>query len=252
MKFDPIQNERVADTIVRQIENLILKGVLSPGEQLPAERELAKSLNVSRPSLREAIGELEGRGLVVAKPGGGNFIAEIVGSAFSKELLDLFTRHQDAVFDYLEFRKEVEANVAAYAAVRATDVDREMFTAKFDAMLQAHEKPDPSQEAEIDIQFHMSIVDAAHNIVMLHMMRSLYDLLRRGVFYNRTILYDIPDVRKKLLNQHRAIYEAIMDRDASRAREAAQEHINFVVHSMRDAERHQKYHEIALKKVSDV
>lgn len=252
MKFKPIQNERVADTIIRQIETLILRGVLSPGEQLPAERDLAKSLDVSRPSLREAIRELETRGLIIAKPGGGNFIAEIVASAFSKELLDLFSRHQDAVFDYLEFRREIEADAASFAAMRATEADREIIRAKFEAMVEAHNKPDPSEEAEIDTQFHMSIVEAAHNIVMLHMMRSIYDLLRRGVFYNRTVLYDISGARTKLLGQHREIYESVMAQDPVRARETAQAHMDFVINSMRDAERYQRRHEIALKKIENI
>lgn len=65
--FQPISQEKVSDAVVRQIESLILDGVLRPGDKLPPERELAKTLDVSRPSLRDALLELETGGLLVAR-----------------------------------------------------------------------------------------------------------------------------------------------------------------------------------------
>jgi GntR family transcriptional repressor for pyruvate dehydrogenase complex len=64
MIFQKIKNPKLAEAVIKQIENLILQGVLRPGDQLPAERELAQHLDVSRPSLRDAIKELETRGLL--------------------------------------------------------------------------------------------------------------------------------------------------------------------------------------------
>jgi GntR family transcriptional repressor for pyruvate dehydrogenase complex len=62
MPFEPIQPEKISQT-VRQIEQLILRGILKPGERLPSERELSERLSVSRPSLREALAELQASGL---------------------------------------------------------------------------------------------------------------------------------------------------------------------------------------------
>lgn len=67
MPFQPVQPEKLSRAVVRQIEQLILRGILRPGEKLPSERDLADKLNVSRPSLREAIGELQERGLLATK-----------------------------------------------------------------------------------------------------------------------------------------------------------------------------------------
>jgi GntR family transcriptional repressor for pyruvate dehydrogenase complex len=61
MPFDPIRSEKLSGAVVRQIELLILRGVLRPGERLPSERDLAERLGVSRPSLREAVAELQGQ-----------------------------------------------------------------------------------------------------------------------------------------------------------------------------------------------
>ena len=69
MIFSKIRNEKVADAVVRHIEDLIVEGVLRPGDRLPAERELAKLLDVSRPSLRDAIKVLEERGLLITRRG---------------------------------------------------------------------------------------------------------------------------------------------------------------------------------------
>lgn len=67
MPFQKVQPEKLSASVVKQIEQLILRGILSPGERLPAERELAERLGVSRPSLRDAIGELQARGLLASK-----------------------------------------------------------------------------------------------------------------------------------------------------------------------------------------
>jgi GntR family transcriptional repressor for pyruvate dehydrogenase complex len=75
MPFHKISAGKIADQIILQVENLILQGVLRPGERLPSERDLAETMDVSRPTLREALADLESRGLIVARPGGGTFVA---------------------------------------------------------------------------------------------------------------------------------------------------------------------------------
>ena len=138
MTFQRIQHTKIAEAITRQVEELILEGVLRPGDQLPPERELAKTLDVSRPSLRDALTYLEERGLLVARQGGGTYVADVMGPVFSQPILELFTKHDKATSDYLEFRLEIEAISARLAAERATDADRKILKRIFDAMLAAH------------------------------------------------------------------------------------------------------------------
>ena len=90
MPFQKVQTEKLSTSVVRQIELLILRGILRPGERLPSERELSERLGVSRPSLREAIADLQERGLLASRAGAGIFVADVVGSAFSKSLVRLF------------------------------------------------------------------------------------------------------------------------------------------------------------------
>ncbi|MEM8751931.1 MAG: FCD domain-containing protein, partial [Pseudomonadota bacterium] len=215
MPFAPIQSEKVSTAVRKQIEALILQGVLRPGERLPAERELAARMEVSRPTVREALAELEERALITVRPGGGAFVAEVLGSAFSPPLIELFATQEAALFDYIEFRRDLEGLAAARAAERATTADRALIRSVFARMLEAHGERSFAKEAEIDTEFHMAVVEAAHNVVMLHMMRSLYELLRRGVFYNRSVIYAEQNSRDTLLDQHRAIHDAVIAGDAA-------------------------------------
>jgi DNA-binding FadR family transcriptional regulator len=130
--------------------------------------------------------------------------------------------------DFLEFRTTVDGVCADYAALRATDADRELLTSCFEAMEKAHETEGATEEADIDADFHLAIAKAAHNEVLSHIMRSLFKLLRKDVFFNRMRLYSHHGSRDLLLNQHREIYEAIIARDPERARSAAKNHLGYV------------------------
>jgi GntR family transcriptional repressor for pyruvate dehydrogenase complex len=245
MPFKKINTDRVAEAIVRQAEELILQGVLRPGDRLPSEREMAEQLDVSRPTLREALAELESRGLITTRPGGGTFIADILGSAFAPPLIELFASHDAALFDYLAFRRDLEGLAAERAAQHATDVDLEIIDGVFKRMEAAAGKRKPDEEAAIDAEFHMAIVEAAHNVVMLHMMRSLYDLLVRGVWYNRNAVYEARASRAALLDQHRAIRDAVCTRNPQAARKAIENHLDFVADALREADRARTREEVA-------
>ncbi|MDP6855205.1 MAG: FCD domain-containing protein [Arenicellales bacterium] len=130
--------------------------------------------------------------------------------------------------DFMEFRTTVDGDSAHYAALRATDADRKLLTSYFEAMEKAHVMEGPAEEADIDADFHLAIAKAAHNQVLLHIMRSLFNLLRKDVFFNRMRLYSHHGSRDLLLNQHREIYEAIIAGDPERARSAAKRHLGYV------------------------
>ncbi len=228
MPFQPIQSDRVSDAVTRQIEQLILRGILRPGDRLPSERDLAERLGVSRPSLREAIADLQERGLLLSKAGSGIFVTDLLTSAFSDPLIALFSRHDEAVFDYLSLRRDMEGLAAERAAQHATDTDLQVIDTIFAKMEAASQKRNPEEEAYIDADFHLAIVEASHNVMMLHMMRALYGLLREGVFYNRSVMFKQRTTRDALLDQHRAINVALQARDAMGARAAVEAHLTFV------------------------
>ncbi len=249
MPFRQVTPEKLSSAVVRQIEMLILRGILRPGERLPSERELADRLGVSRPSLRDAIGSLQETGLLAARPGAGVYVADVLGSAFSPALTQLFARHDEAVFDYLSFRRDMEGLAAERAARLASNTDLQVVQAIFDKMEAAHPARNADAESALDAQFHMAIVEASHNVIMLHMMRSMYDLLRTGVFYNRQIMFKQRTTRSALLDQHRAINDAVQARDPVAARTAVETHLDYVERALRDQQKAERNEDVARQRL---
>ncbi|MDP3195949.1 FCD domain-containing protein [Tabrizicola sp.] len=249
MPFLKVTPEKLSNSVVRQIEQLILRGILRPGERLPSERELADKLGVSRPSLRDAIADLAERGLLVSRAGSGIFVAEMLGSAFSPALAQLFSTHDEAVFDYISFRRDMEGLAAERAAIFGSETDLKLIDTIYRKMEAAHQKRDPSDEAQLDAEFHMAIIEASHNVIMLHMLRSMFDLLRQGVFYNRQMMFRNRITRDQLLDQHRAINAAIQARDPDAARATVAAHMAFVEQAFHDQMRAEKHESIARQRL---
>ena len=235
--FHPIQHSRSAEEVAHQIEGLVLEGVLRVGDRLPGERELALETGVSRPIVREAIKHLEDRGILESRHGGGTYVADVIGTVFSPQISALLASHSRATLDYLEYRREIEAIAARLAASRGTQADRELLSSIVARMEAAHEAEDFEAEARADIEFHSLIGEMAHNLVLLHTLRSCYKLLSEGIFQNRSRLYQTPDGRSKLLAQHRAIHEAIVKGDAVAAEAAARAHITHIIEAPLERER---------------
>lgn len=249
MPFRAVSPEKLSTAVVRQVEELILRGILQPGKRLPSERELATRLGVSRPSLRDAIAQLQDAGLLTARPGAGIFVADVLGSAFSPALAALFARHDEATMDYLSFRRDMEGLAAERAARLGSDTDLAVITAIFTKMELAHDNFDPEEEARLDVQFHMAIIEASHNVVMLHMMRSMYELLRGGVFYNRQIMFKQQTKRAVLLDQHRSIHDALVARNSDGARAAVETHLSYVERALMDQQRADRHEDVARQRL---
>lgn len=250
MTFTKIRQERLSDVIARELEGMIMEGVIAPGDRLPPERELAQEFSVSRPSLRQALQKLETAGLVETRHGGGTYVRDAIGPTIGNSLAEVFQRHPEAALDFIDLRATLDGMSAAYAATRGTEDDRAVITERYKAMEAAHALDDPSEEAERDADFHIAIAEASHNVILLHVVRSLLDLLRKDVIFNRKTLYDRAGAREVLLVQHRAIYKAIMARDADAARRAAAEHMGHVEVVLRERQRFEARAEVAHRRLA--
>lgn len=232
MDVGHIRQRRLSDTIVEQLETMILEGALKPGEKLPAERTLAEQFGVSRPSLREAIQKLIAKGSLISRQGGGNYISKNFGSSFSDPLLPLLETHPEAHHDLLEFRHTLEADCAYYAALRATDVDRNHLKTTFTELMTCYSndsKAGRAEEAAADARFHLAIAEASHNVVLLHTMRGLFNLLESSVLANIDGMHVVKEpTRQALIDQHRDLFNAIIQANADDARRIAGNHIRYV------------------------
>lgn len=130
--------------------------------------------------------------------------------------------------DYFEYRAAVERTAAGLAAVRATEPERQAIRDCLAEMEAAHQVRDADREAEADIELHRLVYAASHNLVILHVMRAFSEMLRRDIFFNRTSLFELAAFRDALLEQHRAIGEAVVAGDAPVAEKATHDHLTFV------------------------
>ncbi|MCH9809159.1 MAG: FCD domain-containing protein [Alphaproteobacteria bacterium] len=238
---------KASEAIAQHIEMLILEGVLRPGEKLISERELAAKLEVSRPTLRDAIAALAARGLLTTTRGG-TYVAQFL-SPVLQPLASLLSDKPEVTQDYFEFRSILEGEAAGLAAVRATEVDRKALEACLEQIEAAHKLDDPAEEAEADVGLHVLVYEISHNVVLLHVMRAMSELLRNEIFYNRQQLYLRPGVREPLYKQHLAIGRAILSGDREAARKAAMDHMRFTRETIDEIRRGESRLEASLHRV---
>lgn len=222
----PIKPKRLSDQVFEQLKDLIFRGHLKPGERLMTERELAQSLGVSRPTVREAINKLVAMHLLEHRQGQGTFVIVPTAGADRNPLAAVINGHDASLMDLLEVRQGLECNAVALAARRATEDDIREIEKSVEEMEAA--VGDGSLGSDADISFHMAIAYATKNIVQIHIMKSLYDLLFYGIQENLQHLYVEPANLDKVLKQHTDILDAIRQHDPDEAYAAMKRHISFV------------------------
>lgn len=228
MAFRPISPKKISAQIAEQIRSSILAGEFSPGDKLPPERELAEMFGASRPSVREALNLLNSSGLVMSYQGGGTIVKSLVETSAGNSLSDLIKGEQERALDVIEVRKCMEAWTSYYAAQRALPDDLRKMEKIVAEMERNLEGMKPSQD--LDANFHIIIAQATHNVVWLHLMQSIFDAMKefqRGVW---RAVYLTEEDHRNLFLHHRAVYEAIRDRDAERARDEMLTHLTFAEH----------------------
>ncbi|WP_080208829.1 GntR family transcriptional regulator, partial [Salmonella enterica] len=151
-----VMPKRLSDEIASRVRALIEEQNLEAGMKLPAERQLALQLGVSRNSLREALAKLVSEGVLVSRRGGGTFV-RWQHETWSEQnivqpLKTLLADDPDYSFDILEARHAIEASTAWHAAMRATSADKEKIRLCFDATL----SEDPDLASQADVRFHLA------------------------------------------------------------------------------------------------
>jgi GntR family transcriptional regulator, transcriptional repressor for pyruvate dehydrogenase complex len=221
--YKAIQASRLYEQIVQQIEESILSGELSEGAQLPAERDLARQFGVSRTAVREAIKALQEKGLVDAFPGRGTFVTNGTSNSMRRSLDRIIKSGETDGWDYLvEVREILEPEIAALAAMRATDQDLATMRDAVQVMNKAASDSDAFIEADLD--FHLALAEAAGNPIVLSLIDSIVGLLRE----QRLRIFRIGGGPERGQFHHRRILDAVKRHDPQGARVAMQAHLSQV------------------------
>lgn len=216
-----------------QLAVLIHRYNINVGDRLPAERKLCELLNTSRPRLRELLKQLSSKGIIQSKVGSGNFLIKppLLWSVDSQlsHVDRLIQEDPDYRFDVQEARSVLEGGAVWYAALRATDQDKQRIHQAYQALLTYQGNNDAEKAADADAQFHLTIAEASHNVVLIQMMRNVFSLLHHNVVLGRKKMYNDPKRAEQLNRQHAAMLTAIDKKKPQAALAAVRHHIEYVV-----------------------
>jgi DNA-binding FadR family transcriptional regulator len=220
MTLDPIISKRLYQQVAERVRRQIETGILTAGDRLPAEKDLAQQLGVSRPTVREALIALEIAGFVEIRTGSGTYICR------RGKLLQPMLDAGPGPFELLHARLLIEGEVASEAAMRATPEDLAAVEATIDEMEQMVLAGDHSRAA--DQRFHVLIANVSGNSVLAELVSSLWQGMFSPMFYKMSELTGLITNQEWALAEHKAIFAALATHDPVGARAAMRRHLKSV------------------------
>jgi GntR family transcriptional repressor for pyruvate dehydrogenase complex len=221
VRIKPLARTSLVDEVVEQIREAIVQGKLQAGQRLPSEAEFTRKLGVSRPVLREAVGRLEGIGLIEVQRGRGMFVGNR-GSLSSclKLVRNALAVSPKELLQFYEFRRAIEAYTARQAAQTATADDIAALTSLCERMDQ--EGQGYEEAIHVDFQFHLKLVELTGNEVIRNVMEVIQGFIMAGM------MQTTPNPRDRASSQrgHLQILDAIRAHDPDAAERAMQAHID--------------------------
>jgi GntR family transcriptional repressor for pyruvate dehydrogenase complex len=230
----PIRKKTVPEEIIHELKSLIDSGKITPGSKLPPERELARMLNVSRPSLREALRALSLLGIVDNRHGSGTYLASSPDRWPLEPFSILLSLNKGALLDIFEARKSLEGTVAALAARRRNDDDLKSMQEALGKM--RVNVRNYGTYTKHELRFHKAIVEAAGNRVISDLMDKLYRLLidtRKRVYRHAS---ETPSYLDEDLRHHEEIFERIKSGDEQMAIRTMTDHLLLFEQRLKDEE----------------
>lgn len=218
--------EKASDKVIEYIETMILAGKLKVDSRLPAERELAQSLNVSRTAVREGIRLLEVMGIVESRQGSGNYIARHFDETLEQVLTIMYALDEMSYEQIREFRDAVERQALVLAVQNADDRGKKELQEHLDGLL--HGETEEAQ-TESDRMLHLCLVRMSRNRLVIANYLAL----------NRIIDRFIRDVRKRIRDEseeefqafqdiHKQLVDAIVSGDLEKGKSALDRHFSYI------------------------
>ncbi|MCH2270187.1 MAG: FadR family transcriptional regulator [SAR324 cluster bacterium] len=220
MLLKAVRSQRRFKQVAEQISKLIKKGKLKPGARLPPERELAKQLEVSRPTVREAMIALEISGLVEVRVGSGIYVLET-----EKKNLKLSNKIKDigpGPLELIEARKEIEGNNAALAAQRIDAKCLEQLEQAIENMVQ-----DNLVGADGDREFHLLVAKATGNSVLETLTTYLWDQQQNSPMWTKLLeLMQEKKLHTTILDDHQSLLDSFRQKNSKEAQAIMRNHLN--------------------------
>jgi DNA-binding FadR family transcriptional regulator len=220
MPIRAVEPQRLYRRIAEQIARLIRRGEYKPGERLPPERDLARQLKVSRPSVREALIALEVEGHVEVRVGSGVYVTQQRPAARAADPLPV----DSGPFELIAARRLLESECAALAARHASPVQIRRMKAALAAM--ERDRRRSMMPLENDRRFHLEIAAASANSALALAVRTLWDQRTGPLFLRLEHHFDTPELWDAAIAEHSAVMAAIEGHDLAGARAAMRRHMD--------------------------
>ena len=220
MPIKAVEPQRLYRRIAEQIVQLIRRGEYRPGERLPPERDLARQLKVSRPSVREALIALEVEGYVEVRVGSGVYVTQRRPQSRRADTLS----GDSGPFELIAARRLLESECAALAAKLASPAQIRRMQAALAAM--DRDRRRSVMPIENDRRFHLEVADASGNSALVLAVRTLWEQRAGPLFVTLEHHFDTPDLWESAIAEHRAVMSAIEHHDPVAARAAMRRHMD--------------------------
>ena len=234
MNLKPLKRHGISDDISHRILDLVKSGYFKPGEKLPTERELSEQLQVSRPSLREAMRSLAFMNVIEIRQGSGMFVSSLEPELLVEHLDFVFSLENANPGQLLQARQIVEPQSAALAAARITEEQLAAIHQVIEETLLTADNLE--RHVELDIKLHNMIVGASGNPLLIRFMASITYLDKITRFDVMKSMLEI--TRNKRVHQayddHERILEALRAKNPVAASEVMTQHLQHVETSMRE------------------
>ncbi len=215
MDIEPIQKTSVVHSAISKIKELIDQEYFKFGEKLPAERELAKLLGISLPSLREALRVLSILGIAEIRPGSGTYLRSSLSDWSSDPFSLLFNLSRPFHIDLFEARMGIEGVITELAAKKRTEEDLQKMEAALQKMRSHSENK--VEYIKYEIEFHQAIITAAKNTILQDFMEKMYKILYES---RKRTVEQLKDVFRESYLEHYQIFQHIKGRNPKRAKKA--------------------------------
>ena len=226
--LEPVETTRASVAIFEQIKSKILSGELKPGDHLPSERQMMEMLQRSRPTIREALRMLEQSGFIKTTIGtAGPVVQEYKIDNVSDPMETLLKINKVTIWELYEYRMQCERFVVAWAASRRTKEDLEVLKNVLERSQECINDKKFNDFSDLDIEFHQAISKASHNNASGIINTICHDITEESIVHiiDNGSEKEKVSVCKKILEAHKKIYEAIEEKDESKAKECLSAHL---------------------------
>lgn len=226
--FKPISTRKVYQHILGQFVAMVCDGTLKAGDKLPSERELAETMKVSRPSVREALRVLEVIGLVDIHPGGGAKLKELELTPFISIIAPLLFNRSNFDLELLELRELIETRAMELVEPPLASEDLARIAGAVQDMEKALETNDAESGALADIAFHRALLEASRSYVLQKVLEVVVGLFEHSVRGGRALVLERYEDARQLWEDHRNIHQALISGDIIQARKRVKDHLLMV------------------------